>query len=88
MSFVITLLLLLNPMKSLSIEIAYNFGGKMRIKIRPVVPKKSVNLNHIDFASWEPFAGLTEEDDLFYRMTYIVFLKTRKRTKHIYLSEN
>ena len=60
----------------------------MKVKISIFAPVISKKLKPSHFASWEPFIGITEEQDYFHRETYIRFLKSRKREKHIYISEN
>ena len=60
----------------------------MRVKIESVAPEKKINLKKLDFKGWQPFLGITEEQDMLHRSTYIKFLDGRKYEKRIYISEN
>jgi len=60
----------------------------MRVKIETVAPDKNTDRKNVSFEGWQPFLGITEEQDFFHSSTYIRFIETRKTEKHIYLSEN
>jgi len=60
----------------------------MKVKLRTVIPGRATDIKSIDFSSWEPFTGITEEQDDFQRQTYTAFVKTRKTEKQVFISVN
>lgn len=60
----------------------------MKVKLRTVTPHKNTDLKNINFSNWEPFTGITDEQDEFQRGTYTVFVTTRKTEKQVYISVN
>jgi hypothetical protein len=60
----------------------------MKVKLRNITPIKNIDLKTIDFSSWEPFTGITDEQEEFQRKTYTAFVTTRKIEKQVYISVN
>ncbi len=60
----------------------------MRVKIKTIAPDRSKSIQDIDFSKWEPFFGVTEEQDAVHRDTYVKFLTSRNHSKTLYLSQN
>jgi len=62
----------------------------MKVKINTVAPDIYKRLDKVDFSKWTPYSGMTEEQEEFYRKTYMDYLMSPKKskTKNIYLFKN
>jgi hypothetical protein len=62
---------------------------RVKISVLAVGPKK-VKLSKINFADWFIYTGMTEEQEDFFKQTYMDYLlKTdKKKQKHIYFCQN
>jgi len=62
---------------------------KVKIKVLKIGPKK-VNLSKINFSDWHEYAGMTEEQEDFFRQTYMDYIlkSARTRQKRIYFCQN
>jgi hypothetical protein len=62
---------------------------QVKIKVLGIGPKK-VNLQKVDFSSWEIYTGMTEEQEDFFKQTYMDYIMKsgRAKQKHIYFCQN
>jgi hypothetical protein len=62
---------------------------KVKLKVLGLGPKK-VKLHKINFSDWDIYTGMTEEQEEFFKQTYMDYI-TRPRKyqqKHVYFCNN
>ena len=62
---------------------------RVKIKVLGVGPKK-MKLHKIDFSDWKLYTGMTEEQEDFFKQTYMDYITKpgKARLKHIYFCQN
>ncbi|MCE5300009.1 MAG: hypothetical protein LLG37_03925 [Spirochaetia bacterium] len=64
----------------------------MRVKICSITPskKKLAKVKLSEMASWEEYAGMTDEQEDFHTQTYMDYISGKRgpKAKRIYVSEN
>jgi hypothetical protein len=62
---------------------------KVKIRVLGIGPKK-VKLSKINFSDWYIYTGMTEEQEDFFKQTYMDYLlePAKSRQKHIYFCQN
>jgi hypothetical protein len=66
-------------------------GACMRVKIRVLgIGPKNVKLNKINFSKWRIYEGMTEEQEDFFKQTYVDYIikPGKVKQKHIYFCQN